>query len=657
MNFKTTLFLLVLLAIVGTFFLWDKDNPSVDVDAPLVDQTKQPLLSVDSFDKDKIASLSIEKNGKTVTLEKQGTEWQQTQPVTFKLNSWSAGQPGENALGLTYTEKLTPGKNGAPSLVEVKLDTPLAVITIKFNDDTPPQTFKLGRRGIGGRGYLMLNDDASLYVVNDDLHKSILDDDIADWRNKSLKAPTEGQINQLTKIDTHGALQVVKAEGNWVFAGDHTGRVSRETVTELLGAINGIYISRFVADKPADISAYGLDKPLVKVVLQLPAIASEKSDDKDKATQTAAQPRYQTFVIGAPVDLKNERYFATFADGQEVGDVVFEISKTDYEKFEKDINSLRDASLTPVVSSDVTKIVLTQNDQVAVQLLKSANGWGYGDPKPGYGLDQELAEQLLGKITDAKAQSYVVNPKLIDKALLVVTLGATGRASDEELKFFANGSDNVTVQRNNEAVGYVVPRSQLEMVLGTSVAMLRNRTIKDWSPTDLKVVDITLPEKANTMLHFSRSDAAWKLDGYDKHESFAWGELLDALAPLKVDSWQTPGPIGDKVYTITCGNDEMTLTLKVDPDTRVASLDELSLDFMVSEAFVDKLTAELRPRTIVDVTRDAIQKCRSRPRNRTSLSITRMANLLLKVSSLMSRKSEHSSIRLEVYVLSVTFRQ
>ena len=83
MNFKTTLFLLFLLAIVGAFFLWDKDNPADDLTLTQVDQTKQPLLKADTFDKDKIATLTVERDGKTYTIEKSGTEWQQILTVCF----------------------------------------------------------------------------------------------------------------------------------------------------------------------------------------------------------------------------------------------------------------------------------------------------------------------------------------------------------------------------------------------------------------------------------------------------------------------------------------------------------------------------------------------------------------------------------------------
>ncbi len=609
MNFKTTLFLVVLLAIVGGFFLWEKDQPQTDYDQSQVDQTKQPLLNADDFDKDKIASLSIEKDGKTVTIEKQGTDWQQTSPVSFKLNSWSANQPGTRALELTYTEKLTAGKSGAPTLEDVKLDQPLAVVTVKFDDDTPAQTFKLGRRGVGGRGYLMLNDNPALYVVNDDLHKTILDEDINDWRSKSFKAPTEGQINQVTKVDEHGKIEMVKSNGMWAFAGDHTGRVSREEVTKLLGAINTIFVAEFVADEPADLSVYGLDQPKVLMTLQLPPAEAQKTDgqDADQSEAATSKPRFKTIAIGDPVDLKKERYFATYADGQGVGQVVFQINKSDYEKFVKDADSLRDPRLTPIVTSDITKLLIAKGNDTVLQINKGATGWGYGDPKPGFGLDVELAEQLVNTLTDARATGYMVDPKFIRPPLMSVTLGATGHASDDVLSIHAGGDDFVTVIRNNETVGYNVPKTDLEQVMGAKVALLRNRTIKDWKPADLKVLDVILPDAGQTMLHFTRDNASWKLDGYDKHESFALTDLLDALAPLKVESWQVNGPLGDDVYTVTYGNDDQKLTLKVDPTSRVAQLLEPELNFMVSQELVDKLTAELRPRTIVDLTRDAIK--------------------------------------------------
>ncbi|MFG0248190.1 MAG: DUF4340 domain-containing protein [Phycisphaeraceae bacterium JB051] len=608
MNFKTTLFLLVLLAIVGGFFLWEKDQPQTDYDQAQVDQTKQPLLNADDFDKDKIKSLSITRDGKTVTIEKQGTDWQQTSPVSFKLNSWSANQPATRALALTYTEKLTPGKRGAPSLQDVKLDEPLAVVNVKFDDQTPEQTFKLGRRGVGGRGYLMLNDDPTRYVVNDDLHKTILDEDINDWRSKSFKAPTEGQINQVTKVDEHGRIDIVKSNGMWAFAGDHTGRVSREEVTKLLGAINTIFVAEFVADEPADLSVYGLDQPKVLMTLQLPAAEVKKTDEKDAQDVATPQPRYKTIAIGDPVDLKKERYFATYADGQGVGKVVFQLNKSDYEKFVKDADSLRDPSLTPIVTSDITKLLIAQGSDTVLQINKGAAGWGYGDPKPGYGLDAALAEKLVNSLTDARATGYIVNPKFIRPPLMSVTLGATGHASDDVLSIHAGGDDFVTVIRNNETVGYNVPKAELQQVMGTQVALLRNRIIKDWKPADLKSVDVILPDASQTMLQFTRDNASWKLEGYDKHESFALTDMLDALAPLKAESWQVNGPLGDDVYTVSYGNDDQKLTLKVDPTSRVAQLVEPELNFMVSQELVDKFTAELRPRTIVDLTRDAIKK-------------------------------------------------
>lgn len=592
MNFKTTLFLVVLLAIVGVFLFWDKDHEIVDVDVANVDQTKQPLLSAADFDKEKIASVTIEKDGKTLEITKQGSDWFQTKPVNFKLNTWSASQPGEKALGLTYTEKLGAGQNDAPSLADVKLDTPLAIVTVKFDDETKEQVFKLGRKSVGGRGYLMINEDKTLYVVSDDLHKAILDDDLNDWRNKSLKAPTEGQLKQITKTDSHGKIQMVKADSHWTFAANHTGRASKDEITSLLGAVSGIYISKFVADKPADLSAYGLDKPTLSLSMQLP-----KADEK-------SEPQYKTFTIGGAVDLKKEHYFATFADGQGVGDVVFQISKTDYEKFDKHVDALRDGRITTVAKEDITKVKYDVAGKTVLGLAKDPEGWGYADPKPGFGVDQELVNDLLGKITDAKTSKFVVNPKFDGKPQLKISLSATGLASDDVLTVYQAGNE-FTVIRNNETVGYVLEADDWAGVVNTQIAKLRNRVIKDWKPADLKTLDVTLPQ--GEKLSFARSDAAWKLKGYDEHEAIALAELLDQIAPLKAASWDM-AVMGDAIYTITYGDDKMKLTLKVDAKNRVAQLVEPKLTFKIDQAFADKLTAELRPRTIVDLRRDKMVK-------------------------------------------------
>ncbi|MBL4699801.1 MAG: DUF4340 domain-containing protein [Phycisphaeraceae bacterium] len=598
MNFKTTLFLLVLLAIVGVFFLWDKDHPGVDPNENTAEPTEQRLLDAAGFDKDKIASLTIEKEGKTSIITKVGSDWEQILPVKFKLNTWSASQAGERALALSYTEKLTPGKKGTPSLADVNLDTPLATVTVTFNDDTPQQVFKLGRKGVGGRGYLMLNDDAQVYVVGDDLHQTILDQTLSEWRSKSLTAPAQGQINQITKVDGNGTIQVVKKDSKWTLAGDHTGRVSQDKVTELLNAINGIYIAKFVADKPDDLSLYGLDKPAMTLTMQLPVV-----DVADALEKTFSQ---QTLMIGSPVDLEKERYFATFSDGPGVGDVVFEMSQADFEKFDKNVDALREDRITPLVADDVTKVLIAHGKDTKLQLVKAPQGWGYGDPKPGYGLDQELTKTLLDAIIDAKAVSYVQSLDVAGDPLLTVILSATGYASDEMLKVYSGEAGHYTVIRNNETVGYNVAQDQLKQVVDCQVALLRNRTISEMTPSELKHVDMTLPD--GTQLQLSRNDAAWELKGYDKHESIALAELLDALAPLKADSWQTTGPVGDRGYLITYGNDDQTLTLKVDPNTHTAVLKPVGLSFRISETLLDKLKAELRPRTIVDVRRDMIQK-------------------------------------------------
>src|SRR5690606_28286231 len=126
-----------------------------------------------------------------------------------------------------------PGRGDAPSLADVGLDKPRVVVTLA-TEAGQTQTLRLGRKAIGGRAYLMINEDDALYVVNDALHRELMDKKIADLRQKSLSAPEEGQAQWVQVMRDGQAIEVTKHDGQWTFAGEHRGRVSTATVRATL---------------------------------------------------------------------------------------------------------------------------------------------------------------------------------------------------------------------------------------------------------------------------------------------------------------------------------------------------------------------------------------------------------------------------------------
>ena len=166
MNFKTTLFLLVLLIIVGGGFwlIERKAGPDFDDTAAPDTGTGTALFTADNFVTAAVTAISIEADDQTIELARSGADWHQTAPVQFPLQTWSTQQFGDDAAKLRHVEKFKPAGKDTPALADIGLSPPKAVVTFHFDDagTTTTQTIKIGQRlPLGGRGFVMVNDDAS----------------------------------------------------------------------------------------------------------------------------------------------------------------------------------------------------------------------------------------------------------------------------------------------------------------------------------------------------------------------------------------------------------------------------------------------------------------------------------------------------------------
>ncbi len=595
MNFKTTFFLLLLLVFVGGFLIWDKDHPEVSLDDLTRDSGPRTLLKTEEFPVDKVASVTIAKATETITITKEGDNWFQTQPVRFKLNNWSAKRVGDEVAALEYAETITP--NAELSLSDAQLDEPLATVTVTFTGEQAPVKLLLGGKVVGGRGYLMVDDDPKVYVVNDSLHKMVLDDHVRQWRNKSLIAPTEGQAQSLVKTDEQGQITLIKAEGRWVFGGSDAGRVSREAVSNLLGGINGIYIEEFIEDNPKNLAVFGLNQPAVRVT-----VTELGADD---------QVRTQSLLIGSPVDLKQETFFAMWVNGggisgSDSGGAVFTIKKSDRDKFGKAVDDLRDPKLTLLDAGDVTAITIERLDgdsqKQVLNLERGPEGWSFSEPKPAFDIDQEQAQSLLSVILDAKAQSYVPLTKG-DEWVATITLTATGRPQPDVLNLFAD-TQGYLVRSNQETTGYRVAGEALARVFEPVLA-LRNRQVNEMAVDQIQKLTVTLPDK--TVLAFTRKDEAWALGGHDGFEAGAFDDLLYAVSSLKADKWveSPPVKVTQSPYQVLLEADGRSFSFSVDVPSRIATVSEGL--FVIAEDVIRKLTAELRARTVLDVARTDVK--------------------------------------------------
>jgi hypothetical protein len=648
MNFKTTILLVVLLLVVGAYFFYVERNQTTTAqrETAKAEQGKekgQPLFATDAPSGDSVASFTIERPGQlAVQITKVGNEWFQTKPVRFALNNYSAKGVIDEVAALRQSESFKPGDKDAPTLESVSLATPLVTLTLTPSDSKKkPQIIKLGRKSIGGFGYVALEGDPKIYVVTDNAHRQLLDGKLSDWRRKSLTGPTDGQAQSVTLTASGTRVEMVKAENNWTFTGSHSGRVGADALRSLLSQVKSTYITKFVADEIKDPAVYGLDKPTLVLRTIVPPVppappappaATQPGDNpgEKNAEQATEKPKVYTLTVGAPAELKKDDYFATYTEDDEPAAVVFTLIRSEVEKLTKSIDDLRDARLTTLGAPDVRELSIDRPKQSALKLLRGPMGWSFADGGPSFKADSGLVSDLVQLIVDAKASGYRADAKPEGEATAVLTLGATGRSEPDVLRVFAvpgassgpKVEPKLLVMRNQETTGHLIDASKLSKVLEPAIS-LRERLVLDLNRNLVSRITVRrrgesagefvfereLPPAAVATSQPSTKPAQppgpWKMKGQEKFEESAVKALLDQVATLRTEKWiEASIPTNHATISTTVmltNQDGSNVTLWINPDTESTKATGIDGEFFAPKTLLDAVNAEFRDRTVLAV--------------------------------------------------------
>ena len=231
MNFKTTLTLLVLLLAVGSYFYFVESKQQTTTEreqdkAKLSAEKGTPLFAADDIKADDVTSFTITRASGAIEITKDGSDWLQSKPVRFPLNSYNASSIVSDALALRYSETLKPGDKDVPKLEDIGLGSK-DVLSLTLAGKKS-HTIRIGKKTIGGFGYVMIDSDPAIYIVGDALHRLLLENKLNDWRKKSLNAPTDGQARRVTLVHGANNIEVVNTESNWAFGAPNSGRVPHQ---------------------------------------------------------------------------------------------------------------------------------------------------------------------------------------------------------------------------------------------------------------------------------------------------------------------------------------------------------------------------------------------------------------------------------------------
>jgi len=633
MNTKTTIGLVLVLAIAVVCFVLLEDTPPGTTSGPTGHKL---LFKPTALPPDQVATIVIRRPGHPdAVLSREDDAWVQTAPVRYPLSDYP--QRGKNIIEtvakLQYVQRFEPGAEGSPSLAETQLQTPDISVTLKglrSTDDGAQEQFThtvhLGKR-IAGNGYVRIDDDSHVYVVNNDLHSAVEDGDVKSWRNtKLVDLPTEGRAQALRIESPHGVMLARKQENRWRFAGVHDGRVARKAVEELISDLETLWIDEFVEDQAEDLGRYGLAQPRYTVRFSTAAIDNGAAATSQPAEDNTDEASVDYVLrLGNAADLQNEAYFATWSTGDEPSRLVFTVSNSAYEKFHLSADDLRDPRIAVADAAAVTDIRFETRGEPAVHLQKGVDGWAFAEDHAfDWSLDISLAIALIEQLLDIEAESFRASYQPADDPQYTITLSTLNANSEQTIRIYreGEGADAPHVAlREGETTGYVVDVSKLERLDRLPLAV-RSRRIIDAQPDQLAGLVLKRPDFPPATFTFTVAEQGplpaeakaatpdgWAMADHKSFEQQALQKLVAALLPLHASRWLKEAPQADDTWhtlTLTLA-DGRTHELRVDPRTRAARLATIEQPFEVDMALTDALGVEFRERDVLALNVDDIE--------------------------------------------------
>jgi len=390
MNTKTTLAILILaivLAVLGIMKFRSGATPavpseSVDAARPLLDAVKFNTANVTAID------LKRASDDSAFRFEKGDNDaWQQTAPIPFDMEGWQIEGLATDAAGLKVYQTVTPSQlTGDLSLDTLALNPPTASLTFTMKDGSPVR-LDLGRMSLAGKAYARLDPAGDVFLVDDTLHKRVLQRDPREWRIRSIFSDRDSDPAQVS-IQDHDAqtsLVISRVDSRWRMLQPVSTHLDPQAVDRFVNTLQSASIRGWVVDSPDSLALYGLDNPARTISLRIDKVQPDSS----------VQSTSQTLLVGSPIDLTDKSRYAKRAERKDV----FTISGPSIDQLNPKVETLISKSVLGIAPAEIRALDI-KGQGGSFRLERTTDSWSLRkegrDAQPA---DPEVVEHFLTLLT------------------------------------------------------------------------------------------------------------------------------------------------------------------------------------------------------------------------------------------------------------------
>jgi len=250
---RSFLVLLAVLAALAGFLYYDSKREPVD------GNTKEKVFA--GIASDKIEGVTVKSSsGDHTTVEKQGNEWQMTQPAAVAADGAELSGITSNLASL---EMQSVVDDQATDLKQYGLDPARIEVTFKFAGKD--QKLLLGQKTpTGGDLYAKVPDKPRVFLVASYL-ESTFDKSTFALRDKTILKINREKVDRVEIETPDRTVKVAKQGDDWRLTSPVDARADFGAVEGIIGRLNTTPMKAITAAEATDLKEYGLDKPAATV--------------------------------------------------------------------------------------------------------------------------------------------------------------------------------------------------------------------------------------------------------------------------------------------------------------------------------------------------------------------------------------------------------
>ena len=468
MRWQTSVALAVVLVALGAFFYlyevrWAPDREQVTA-------RKGRVFTAEPAD---VTQLTLKRPGDSVALKRDGDAWQMTAPVTARGDRG----PIDEVLTNVVTAKMDREIAATPqSLAEFGLDKPAAEVDLTLKDGKQLGLVLGAKSPTGVWVYARERDKPAVFVVGD----SVLRDatrPVADFRDKTILAFDRKQVTGVDIVSREETLGLESADGGWKIVKPVALPADGDTINDFLEKLGAAKVKEFVAEAPASLDAYGLDRPW--------RVTVHTGKDKERSSRS---------LLLGKVDTGKKGVFAM----REGESSVLLVPEDVWTALPKNVAVARNKVVVPVERDKLTRLEV-ESPRGAVTLVRENDKWRITAPEA-LPADQVEVGSLLFKLQSLRAQGFLTEdasgiPRFLARPEVKVTLADGGGmrtvllAPSPELR---GGAATAYAAIAGRGPVVLVDGKAIDE-LGRSVNQLRDRTLlSGLEPRDIKRLQVTV---------------------------------------------------------------------------------------------------------------------------------------------------------------------